>query len=64
VTPETKEHIDKARDYLTKARSLVAVMHYHDEAGRAAYLAERSTYAPAGQHGSRRNALRFSALPL
>ncbi len=39
MTPETKEHLDKARDYLSKARGLVAVMHYHDEAGRAAYLA-------------------------
>jgi hypothetical protein len=39
VTPETTEHLDKARDYLTKAGGLVAVMHYHDEAGHAAYLA-------------------------
>jgi uncharacterized protein (UPF0332 family) len=39
VTPETTEHIEKAREYLTKASGLVAVMHYHDEAGRAAHLA-------------------------
>jgi uncharacterized protein (UPF0332 family) len=39
VTPETAEHLDKAREYLTKARNLLDVMHYHDEAGRAAYLA-------------------------
>jgi uncharacterized protein (UPF0332 family) len=39
VTPETAEHLDKAREYLTKARNLLDVMHYNDEAGRAAYLA-------------------------
>jgi len=39
VTPETREHLDKARDYLVKARGLLNVMHYNDEAGRAAYLA-------------------------
>jgi uncharacterized protein (UPF0332 family) len=39
VTPETAEHLDKAREYLTKARNLVDVLHYNDEAGRAAYLA-------------------------
>jgi uncharacterized protein (UPF0332 family) len=39
VTPETQEHLDKAREYLVKARGLLDVMHYHDEAGRAAYLA-------------------------
>jgi len=39
VTPETKEHLDKARQYLTKARGLLDVLHYNDEAGRAAYLA-------------------------
>jgi uncharacterized protein (UPF0332 family) len=39
VTPETKEHLDKAREYLTKARGLLDVLHYNDEAGRAAYLA-------------------------
>jgi uncharacterized protein (UPF0332 family) len=38
VTPETREHLDKAREYLTKARGLLDVMHYNDEAGRAAYL--------------------------
>ncbi len=39
MTPETKEHLDKAGAYLTKARGLLDVMHYNDEAGRAAYLA-------------------------
>jgi len=39
VTPETGEHLAKARDYLSKARGLLDVMHYADEAGRAAYLA-------------------------
>ncbi len=33
------EHLAKARDYLIKARGLLDVMHYNDEAGRAAYLA-------------------------
>ena len=37
--PETCEHLDKARDYLVKARGLLDVMRYNDEAGRAAYLA-------------------------
>jgi hypothetical protein len=45
VTPETKEHADKARDYLVKARSLVAAMHYRGEAGRAA----RPTKSRAGR---------------
>jgi uncharacterized protein (UPF0332 family) len=39
VTPETAEHLEKAREYLMKARNLLDVMHYNDEAGRAAYLA-------------------------
>ncbi|MDR3516019.1 MAG: HEPN domain-containing protein [Azospirillaceae bacterium] len=39
MTPETNEHLDKAREYLVKARGLLDVMHYNDEAGRAAYLA-------------------------
>jgi uncharacterized protein (UPF0332 family) len=39
VTPEAAEHLDKAREYLVKARGLLDVMHYNDEAGRAAYLA-------------------------
>jgi len=39
VTPEAAEHLDKARDYLAKARALIDVLHYADEAGRAAYLA-------------------------
>ncbi len=39
MTPETNEHLDKAREYLVKARNLLDVMHYNDEAGRAAYLA-------------------------
>jgi len=39
VTPETNEHLDKAREYLVTARNLLDVMQYNDEAGRAAYLA-------------------------
>jgi uncharacterized protein (UPF0332 family) len=39
VTPEATEHLDKAREYLTKARGMLEVMHYSDEAARAAYLA-------------------------
>jgi len=39
VTPEAEEHLDKARDSLIKARGLLDVMHYSDDAARAAYLA-------------------------
>jgi len=39
VTPEAREHLDRAREYLTKGRSLLDVLHFADEAGRAAYLA-------------------------
>jgi uncharacterized protein (UPF0332 family) len=39
VTPETREHLDKAREYLIKARGMLDIMGYSDEAGRAAYLA-------------------------
>jgi len=39
VTPETQEHLGKAREYLSKARTLLDIVHYSDEAGRAAYLA-------------------------
>lgn len=39
MTPEASEHLDKARQYLVKARGFLDVMHYSDEAGRAAYLA-------------------------
>ncbi|HUJ03802.1 MAG TPA: HEPN domain-containing protein [Rhizomicrobium sp.] len=39
MSPETGEHLEKARTYLTKARGLLDVMRYNDEAGRAAYLA-------------------------
>jgi len=28
VTPETAGHLDKAREYPTKARNLLGVMHY------------------------------------
>jgi hypothetical protein len=34
VSPETREHLDKPREYLTKARGLLDVMRYNDEAGR------------------------------
>jgi uncharacterized protein (UPF0332 family) len=39
VKPEAAEHLDRAAEYLTKARNLLDVLHYNDEAGRAAYLA-------------------------
>lgn len=39
MTPEAKEHLDKAREYLVKARAMLEIMHYSDEAARAAYLA-------------------------
>jgi uncharacterized protein (UPF0332 family) len=39
VTPETEEHLDKARKALRKARGLLDVMQYCDDAARAAYLA-------------------------
>ncbi len=39
MTPEAEEHLDKAREPLIKARGLLDVMHYSDEAARAAYLA-------------------------
>ena len=39
VTPESAEHLAKAREYLVKARALLDVVHFADEAGRAAYLA-------------------------
>jgi hypothetical protein len=37
VTPEAREHIDRAREYL--ARAFSDVLHYDDEAARAADLA-------------------------
>jgi uncharacterized protein (UPF0332 family) len=39
VTPEAEDHLVKAREYLSKARELLEVVHFHDEAARAAYLA-------------------------
>ncbi len=39
MTPESAEHLDRARQHLAKARNLLGVMHYYDDAGRAAYLA-------------------------
>ena len=39
MTPESQDHLDKAREYLTKAREILDRLHYNDEAGRAAYLA-------------------------
>lgn len=39
MTPETGEHLGKAREYLVKARALLDVVHFADEAGRAVYLA-------------------------
>ena len=39
MTPEAEEHLEKAHEALIKARGLLDVMHYSDEAARAAYLA-------------------------
>ncbi|MGH7037416.1 MAG: HEPN domain-containing protein [Stellaceae bacterium] len=39
MTPEAQEHLDKVREYLVKSRAMLEVMHYSDEAARAAYLA-------------------------
>jgi len=39
VSPESQEHLDKAREYLTKSLTFLNVVGYPDEAGRAAYLA-------------------------
>ena len=37
MTPEAQEHLDKARESLIKARGLLDVMRYSDEAARAAF---------------------------
>jgi uncharacterized protein (UPF0332 family) len=39
VTPEVADYPAKAREHLSKARNLSGVLHYNDEAARAAYLA-------------------------
>jgi uncharacterized protein (UPF0332 family) len=39
VTPESEEHLRRAREYLGKAQTLLDVVHFGDEAARAAYLA-------------------------
>ncbi|MBV8739845.1 MAG: HEPN domain-containing protein [Alphaproteobacteria bacterium] len=39
MKPEAVEHLDRAGEYLVKARNLLDVLHYNDDAGRAAYLA-------------------------
>ena len=39
MKPEAAGHLDRAAEYLAKARNLLDVLHYNDEAGRAAYLA-------------------------
>ncbi len=39
MTPEAADYLAKAREYLSKAGSLLDVVHYSDEAARAAYLA-------------------------
>jgi uncharacterized protein (UPF0332 family) len=39
VTPESAEHLAKARECLVKVRALLDIVHFADEAGRAAYLA-------------------------
>jgi uncharacterized protein (UPF0332 family) len=39
MKPETAAFLRKAREFLVKARNQLEIMHYSDEAGRAAYLA-------------------------
>jgi uncharacterized protein (UPF0332 family) len=39
VKPETADFLAKSREFLDKAKNLLGVLHYNDEAGRAAYLA-------------------------
>ena len=39
MKPEAAEHLDRAGEYLTKARNLLDVLRYNDDAGRAAYPA-------------------------
>jgi uncharacterized protein (UPF0332 family) len=39
VKPETADFLAKARELLAKARNQLEILHYNDEAGRAAYLA-------------------------
>ena len=39
MTPEAADYLGKSREYLTKAHEFLEVLHYSDEAGRAAYLA-------------------------
>ena len=39
MTPESQEHLGKAREYLAKSRLFLDELHYPDEAGRTAYLA-------------------------
>lgn len=36
MKPETSEHLAKARDYLGKARRLLDIVQYNDEAGPGA----------------------------
>jgi hypothetical protein len=57
VTPEAEEHLEKARETLVKARGLLEVMDYRDEAARAAYLAgfmPRKLSSPSAPARSRR----------
>jgi uncharacterized protein (UPF0332 family) len=39
MKPETAGCLRKAHEFLVKAHNQLEVMHYSDEAGRAAYLA-------------------------
>jgi uncharacterized protein (UPF0332 family) len=39
MKPETAAFLRRAREFLVKARNQLEIMHYSDEAGRAAYLA-------------------------
>ena len=39
MKPEAEEHLQRAREYLSKANALLEIVRFHDEAARAAYLA-------------------------
>jgi uncharacterized protein (UPF0332 family) len=63
--PEAADYLAKARDELNKARSLLDVMHYSDEAGRAAYLAgfhaaQAFVFAQTGKVAKSHSGLRSS----
>jgi len=60
VTPEAQEHLDKARESLIKARGLLDVMRYSDEAARAAFC-RPSARRHAGRIGAQARTFRAHA---